>query len=461
MPDRIATLLLVLLLCNLPTRASQPATITVDPTHHFQRIDGFGVNGSWWAQRSDHWPKKILDHALDLLFTARGANLTIYRYNIGAGSGEEIHALSHRTTSVEASPGKYDLSRDHVAVSVLDQVIARGVKNIIGIAYSPPARLTRNGLVSGGDNGGPNLRPGAESQYAEYLVDITELIRQHAKLPRIALSPINEPQWHWGSDKRSQEGCYYSPEQAATVIEAVLKEVCDRHLPIDVQAPDLGRWGNESTDYVRALLDLPFINAHLATLTVHSYFSTAVERQSLVDLIHKFNPRLPIAMSEFCQMETGRHLDMDAGLEMAQIIYDDLTLGNVTAWEWWLGISTSDYADGLLYITPYSRSLLISKRLDVLAQFSRFIRPGFTRIAAESSDQNLKVVAFSSPDHSQIVVVAMNPGDSPLSLNLRVPDGFQLQHSFITDATRALDPSTRLLNSPPRSLLSMIYLKNP
>ncbi|HEY1686826.1 MAG TPA: glycoside hydrolase [Tepidisphaeraceae bacterium] len=459
---RIVIFTILLFLCAAPSLAARETTVTVDPSQHFQHIDGFGASGCWWAQLTDSWPSKLLNQALDLLFTERGANLTIYRYNIGAGGGSELHYPGRRTFTVEVSPGVYDLSRDRAAIHVLDMVLQRGVKNIIAITNSPPARLTRTGMVSGGENGGPNLRVGAEREYAKYLVDIADLVRRHAKLPRISLSPINEPQWKWGGDKRTQEGCNYSPEQAALVVQAVLEEVANRRLPIDVQAPDLGRWGKESRDYVQSLLERPFINAHLNTLSIHSYFSEAADKQPLADLIHHLNPHVTIAMSEYCQMETGRHLDMNAALDMGQVIYDDLTLGNVSAWDWWLAVSPGNYADGLVYITRDRQNLLLSKRLDVLGQFSRFVRTGFVRIAANCSTSNIKALAFSSADQKQIVVVLINASEAKLPIALRLPDGFHLRQKFVTNANLRVAPSNENLplSCPARSVTTMIIAKS-
>lgn len=53
-----------------------------------QQIEGFGVSGAWWAQDVGGWSQVNRDRITDLLFDQqKGIGLTIYRYNIGAGSG--------------------------------------------------------------------------------------------------------------------------------------------------------------------------------------------------------------------------------------------------------------------------------------------------------------------------------------------------------------------------------------
>ena len=97
----------------------------------------------------------------------------------------------------------------------------RGVERFVLFANSPPARLTRNGLTSGGEQGGSNLKPGAEGEFAKYLIDVAVNIRDECGLPHVAVAPINEPQWKWGEKDRRQEGCHYTPAEAAAAQEGL------------------------------------------------------------------------------------------------------------------------------------------------------------------------------------------------------------------------------------------------
>src|SRR5690606_39218591 len=60
----------------------------------------------------------------------------------------------------------------------------------------------------------------------------------------------------------------------------------------------------------------------------------------------------------------------------------------------------------------------ISKRGYLMAQYSKFIRPGFVRIGAtENPLSGVSVTAYKGPDN-QVVVVAVNTSTSDRNLNL-------------------------------------------
>ena len=200
-------------------------TVAIDPATKHQVMEGFGASGAWWPSWVGQYPQEKQDQLLDLLFTAdRGIGLSIYRYNIPAGGGAEIRRRDRATVTIETSPGTYDLSADAKALELLRGVRKRGVERFVLFANSPPARLTRNGLTSGGENGGSNFRQGAEAEFAKYLVDVATKISDEYDLPHVAVAPINEPQWKWGEKRRSQEGCHYTPAEAAGVIRATIEE---------------------------------------------------------------------------------------------------------------------------------------------------------------------------------------------------------------------------------------------
>ncbi|MET9865917.1 glycoside hydrolase family 30 beta sandwich domain-containing protein, partial [Streptomyces sp. NPDC006386] len=80
----------------------------------------------------------------------------------------------------------------------------------------------------------------------------------------------------------------------------------------------------------------------------------------------------------------------------------------------------------------------VSKRLWALANYSRFIRPGATRIGATASDGDLKLSAFRDTDGS-VTVVALNAATAatPVSFSLR-NIGFSngTATPYVTDGSR-------------------------
>lgn len=179
---------------SLPVSADEVIRLKIDPGKRFQTIEGFGASGAWWPNYVAEFPDEERAGLLRLLFTGDGADLSIYRYNLPAGDGPDVTDRLRRTVSVETSPGEYDFGRDWKARRILAEVRALGVEKFVLFSKSPPPRMLVNGKVSGGPDGGSNLRSDSRADFARYLVDVVEFLRKEHDLPDVTLSPINEPQ---------------------------------------------------------------------------------------------------------------------------------------------------------------------------------------------------------------------------------------------------------------------------
>ena len=138
---------------------AEKTVLRLKPDEVRQEIDGFGASGAWWAQIIGGWEENKREKIVNLLFSSDGIGLSIYRYNVGAGSGEEIGDPWRRAETFEKAKGEYDWSIDENAMWILRQVCAAGVENVILFANSPPRRMTNSGYAFGGQ--GPdksNLR---------------------------------------------------------------------------------------------------------------------------------------------------------------------------------------------------------------------------------------------------------------------------------------------------------------
>ncbi len=407
----------MLLFFPIASMGVESVKIRIQPEIEYQQIDGFGASGAWWAQHVGGWPEQEMDHIIRLLYGEEGAALSMYRFNIGAGGGREIEDPWRRTETFEAGAGTYDWERDANAIRVLRKIKGYGVNQYVFFANSPPARLTCSGMASGGMEGGPNLKPGAEDEFARYLVDITEYWKEKLSLANATVSPINEPQWKWGGDGRGQEGCHYTPMGAARLMRAVASEIERRKSSIHLEGPEVARWGHETLEYLGAILDEEGLAARLHRLAIHSYFSTRDEKAATVEFLEKRGAYPPIAVTEWCEMEHGRDTGMESALTMARVMHEDLTIANATSWQAWIAVSRYDYRDGLLYVDPETRNVVPTKRLWVAGQFARFITPNFVRIDATSDHSSVLVTGFRSPEKDEIVLVVINPEDEKRSVH--------------------------------------------
>lgn len=396
--------------------SSAHATIRINAQVEAQTMDGFGAAGAWWAQDVGGWAGQR-DRVADLLFDReKGAGLSIYRYNIGGGDGEHITDPWRRAETFEVAPRQYDWTRDANAMWMLHAARGRGVGQFVAFANSPPARMTHSGQTTGGHSGESNLKPEAYGEFAQYLVDVVRHLRDDEGVPVQWLSPINEPQWFWQS-KNGQEGCHYEPDEVLDFTRVLLRAIQQNKIDVQLSLFESGAW-NSSLRYVEPLAGDPEVWAALPHLSIHSYWSTREDKQHfMADMNDRWLDK-PLWMSEWTEMQGGRDAGMDSALVMATTMHDDLTITSVTSWQYWIAASKYNYRDGLIYVDPGNHTITPTKRLWMMGNFARFVRPGFVRMGVQGGSDNLLVSAFRSPDDQQWIIVAINLADEDVELRL-------------------------------------------
>jgi O-glycosyl hydrolase len=433
-------------------------TVEIRLSEPLQIIEGFGASGAWWAQSIGNWPKEKRDEILSLLYSRKeGIGLTIYRYNIGAGSGDDIKDPWRSAETFEVSRGVYDWTRDASAVRVLNQVCGLGAEKVILFANSPPTRMTKSGYAyASKDTGVSNLRKEMYSEFATYLADIAEHFMKQKNIPVYAVSPTNEPQWKWDTNK--QEGCHYKPDEAADLIKLMIEEVDRRKLDIKVDAPESGSWkrhedfeenGREiKLDYLTALFADDDIRNSLDYYVLHSYWSKPGDKKIFSEYFYKTYPDKKLHMSEWCQMQGKRDYGMESALALANEIMDDLIIGRVSSWQCWIAVSKYDFHDGLIYVDDTAKTFQPTKRLWAMGNFSKFIRPGFRRIQTAHNLKGVKLLAAQSPDESELVLVVINNTEDSVEVKIKLPEELKLSASVIAETSEHHDlrkPQTRPL----------------
>jgi len=416
-----------------------------------QEIDGFGASGAWWAQIVGGWEESKQRKIVGLLFGKEGIGLSIYRYNVGAGSGEEIGDPWRRAETFETAKGEYDWQRDENAMRILRQVCAAGVENVILFANSPPRRMTKSGYAFAGQGADKsNLRQDMYQEFARYLADITEHFIRVEKIPVKGISPINEPQWDW--DGHSQEGCHYSAEEVVRLVEIMLQEVEKRRLPVEVEAPENGSWemvvkplGDDwrrSPVYLEKLLGNEFVRQRMDSYAIHSYWANLGRKKAFAEYFFVKYPGKKLQMTEWCEMKGGWDYGMDSALRMTREIIDDLVWGGVSSWQYWIAVSRYNFRDGLIYVNESEREIIPIKRLWAMGNFSRFIRPGYRLFEVEHNSRVLRVVACKSPDGGRLVVVVMNPETKSNEVELHFANGSGVNIFDAYETSKANDLKT-------------------
>jgi O-glycosyl hydrolase len=498
--------------------ATDTLQVRIDPRVFYQAIDGFGAADAWQCQFvGQNWPLEKRERIADLLFSRevdaegqpKGIGLSIWRFNITAGTTEQgndsgIRNPWRRGECFQKVDGTYDWSKQAGQQWFLKAARARGVEKLLAFINTPPVHMAQNGkgyAVQG--NSSLNLKPGKMDDYAVFLTDVLEHFDREG-LHFDYLSPFNEPQWAW--DEGKQEGTPGRNVELYALVRYLSKEMTRRKLTTRLVIGEAGTIGHIGTtmddddrdDQAHFFFspDSPFYVGNLPLveriISAHSYFTVwpldkQVEyRQMLHDALKSVNPDLGYWQSEYCILEENseigggprRDLGMDTALFVARIIHHDLVLAQARSWQWWLALSQGDFKDGLVYLDDgsngstgrmgaWAESLIQdgavreSKLLWTLGNYSRFIRPGMVRVKCDvdkpqSPENGLLCSAYKGTGKEGVLVlVNLSNEEKHCDLGFKKP-----VEIFTTSADTNLKKSQQDgsdLKIPARSVVTVLF----
>ncbi|HJT37377.1 MAG TPA: glycoside hydrolase [Actinomycetota bacterium] len=417
-------------------------------------IQGFGASGAWWPSDVASFSPDARAHIADLLFTSAGLDLSMFRFEIGSG-GKGVTDPARAPESFAVKPGVYDWTRDPAGEMFLQMASARGVPALVGFVVSPPTFWTTNGKACGG-----NLKPGSEEAFAGYIADVVAHLHDQG-ITLSYVSPMNEPDsTFW---QCTQEGAGVPAWQRPRVLSDLVDALADRapyaHVIADesshVQSellPNLGSWLTQSN-----ASQVAAIATHLYDYPSDTTFAKAAAAAASLNV--------PIWASEICCYNgsgfgAGYDPTMTSGLWLADTIWQALGPGNGSSFSWWTALSSavgcdvhssstcaampnaSGWNDGLLYYDPNFRAngdqaVSFTKRFWVLANFSRFVRPGAVRHTLTGVPAGVRALAFSNG--RTWTIVAINDGNATTPFNVRIPSSSRYSvHAYRTSATEDL-----------------------
>ncbi|UBU15921.1 glycoside hydrolase family 30 protein [Nonomuraea gerenzanensis] len=424
-----------------PAHPADPPAITVNERVRHQEIDGFGISQAFRRNELlEALPADKQREVLDLWFDRnKGAGLSILR--LGIGSSPAGSPYDHMVSIQPENPGGPDAppkyvwdGDDNSQVWVAKEAQRYGVKRFFADAWSAPGYMKDNG----DDKNGGTLLPEWQRAYANYLVAYTKFYAgEGIKITDLGFT--NEPDW-----TATYASMRFTPEQAAEFVKVLGPIARNTKL---VCCDSFG-W-NESKAYTAAIEADPEARRWVKTHTGHTYASP-VDAPLPTDRKTWMSEWNPNGTTWNEAWDDGSGYD---GFTIAQAVHDALTLGEVSAYVYWLGGSRGT-TRALLQLDEVAREYHVSKRLWALAAYSRFIRPGAVRVEASAADPALKVSAFRNPDGSR-VIVALNTGTAPVTWK----GVHGRATAYVTDNTNDLTPSAvtgRTVTLQPRSLTTVV-----
>lgn len=491
--------------------------IDINVEKKYQEIDGFGASGAWALDPiGSEWSEENKNKVADLLFSQdKGIGLSLWRFNIGAGSEltdkEIITDRFRRTESFKtAEQEPYDWNKQAGQQWFLQAAKERGVEEFIAFVNSPPVWMTKNGHGQPDPSvGSTNLKEENIDEYAKFLADVLEHFEQ-AQLPFNYISPINEPTWDW--NYAGQEGNRYNIEDMKQVIRALNNELKNRDIETEIDAPEAveytslldddiyseftgsdsqyssgnasGTYPGKYREYIKEFLGDPEISEMIGNkISAHAYWSDYFSgedrliplRKSVRENIDRYNTNAKIWMSEYCILGGhghGRDLSIQTALDVARVIHYDMVETQASAWQWWLSVSPYDYKDGLIYtdyLNPGDEETIIeSKLLWALGNYSRFVRPGAYRVDLQGANDKdgLMGSAYYHEEDTQLSIVLVNNSNETKPVNVNVDDlpgnkGAIQFKPYVTSENYDLEqlnlfPANKTFNVPPRSIVTLV-----
>ena len=135
--------------------AAKAQTYMVNPKSPQQTIEHFGASDAWSMQSIGLWPEENVQNQIaDWLFSTendengqpRGIGLSLWRFNLGAGSAEQGDSSyinkDTRTECFLRYDGTYDWTRQPGQVKFLKMAKQRGVPYMLAFLNSPPVYFT-------------------------------------------------------------------------------------------------------------------------------------------------------------------------------------------------------------------------------------------------------------------------------------------------------------------------------
>jgi len=343
----------------------------------YQVIDGFGASNAWsdcGSCNGSALSAWLVTHA-DELFTTTGSGigLTILRARI--------------------PPEQNQWGTD--AVNVMKAARDRGAK-IMATEWTPPAAWKSNGAVD--NQNGAYLLTQYYDDYANYLRDYVNYMKNTQQINLYGISPANEPNYQVGYD-----GCTWSGEQ--------LRDFVKNNLGPTFAAAGIttkiifGEPYNNSFSIMDPLLNDAAARNYVDIIGTHFYGLSAPLAYPLAATHGK----------QYWMTENSDFNNYDAtmagmGLTLARWLHSAMATANMNAFiYWWLASDQKN--EGLRGINNP-----MPKRYYVMGNYSKFIRPGYFRIAATASPSTgVTASAYRAADSSRFVIVATNTSGSAVS----------------------------------------------
>lgn len=344
-----------------------------------QTMDGFGGSSADFLDG-------LTPAQADFFFSQNGIGLSLLRTQIIPDAA--TCAANFASNGCSGTNGQ--ILSGELATAKL--AAARGA-TVFSTPWSPPAAYKTNHSFT---NGGSLL----SSRYADWAEKIAAYVDMMTRngVPVYAVSVQNEPDL-----ATSYGSCTYTARQIHDFVPylySALNAVGAKSTKIMIA--EQSSWAIDLTAMAQAD---PGVARQVGIIAAHGYKGDIRPFQT--------------ANAHLWQTEDSSQSPVYDGslsdaLHWAQKIHGYLVTANVNAWVWWFLTDMPRQGEGEDNAALTDLKGNIPKRTYVLGQWSKFVRPGWSRIGVSYSGP-LLISAFKDPNSGTFAIVAVNQGKTPLS----------------------------------------------
>jgi glucuronoarabinoxylan endo-1,4-beta-xylanase len=386
----VLTLALGSYLCAPDSARAANVNVNVDYNSPRQTFEGFGASVTWTANDLDKFSAARQAQILDLLYkpSAPGAALSWVR-------------VGSFLCQYNTAPGVYDWNYWGIQSEMrwLQRVnAAYGVNRYMVSSWSPPAFMKANNSCTGGGHVLPQFYADLAALKVQWLQNAKAQLGFEAQVESVQ----NEP-----SQRTTYDSCEWTTSELNTFISNNLQPaLAASGLTAKLMAPEPSIYSNFDAAWGNPLLGNPTTRAALNIVATHGYGKTDDLGKPCASCA-TYNK--PIWMTEDASL-SGQYVGtIDDGMTWSTEIFKAMNAGRFGAYFYWWALAVDGSNEGLVSGDPTNDTIQVPKRLYVIGQFSRFIRPGSVVLASTSSDSTLQVTAVR-PTSGSVAVVLANTG---------------------------------------------------
>jgi O-glycosyl hydrolase len=264
------------------------------------------------------------------------------------------------------------------------------------------------------------------------------------------LSLQNEPNFKCTYESADWSAAQFHDFMVVLKAEFTKKGVFTALPNLQIMAPE---YQNVKEDLVLPILQDTATAGLLGIVGVHQYeFGKGNENSYVVPkLTNSLAAGKRVWMTEWSTAEWTKDESMANALIVAKILHEDFTTGQMSAFNyWWSWGKTESDGNGYLVLVDTAGAVTVPKRTWAIGQYSRFVRPGWHRVAATAKPvANVLVSAYKDPTENSVAIVAINTGAMEATLPLSVDTGqFETLTAYRTSAQEDLKNVGTVVGGP-------------